>query len=195
MSLMQTYKSFLTLKQSGRKAEARLIAMEVVRKYRDEPNPEFVYEICEQCDHKIDFMIWNGVVLPVLAEGLESNPRAVRGMIRTIQNLYSSKSDWEALGYVTEEQLTARLLKLCPGDVWAQDKRIEQLRDWLSYTIHEWPSGVLYGTDGASIEKCAEILDAVEELQSLDSAGNHAELCDDVRQKTIQYRSRLASNA
>ena len=194
MSLIQTYNEFRFLKQSGRKAAARLVAMELIRMYRDDPDPEFVFEICERCDHKIDFMIWKELVLPVLAKGVESNPRAIRGMIQTIQNLYSSKSDWEALAYVTEDQLTARLLTLCPGDAWAKQKRIDQLRKWLSYTIHEWPSGVLYGTDGASIEQCDEILDVAQELRSLDEAGIFAALCDDVEQKTIQYRSRLTSN-
>lgn len=181
------------MRRSGLKAKARQIADELIQAYRDCPDPEFVYAICETCGHKIDFLIWKAIVLPELQKGLADNPRAIRGMIETIQNLYSSKSDWESLEYITEEQLAIRLLQICPNDQWTRQRRTEQLRRWLSYTIHEWPSGVLYGADGATLEQCDEILDAVEELRGLDDARLSNDLCDEVKEKTIEYRSRLAN--
>ena len=98
MSLQESYEKFIEKKQSGLKAEARRIADELIEEYRLSPDPEFVYAICEGCSHKIDFVIWKAVVLPELARGIADNPRAMRGMIQTIQNLYSSNRDWEELG-------------------------------------------------------------------------------------------------
>ena len=99
------------------------------------------------------------------------------------------------MGYISEEQLTIRLLEMCPDDVWAKARRMEQLQRWLAYTIHEWPSGVLYGSDGATHEQCEEILDAVGELRDLDEDGRFNALCDDVREKAMQYRSILAKKS
>ena len=195
MSLQDTYEKFIDKKQSGLKAEARRIADELIVEYRLSPDPDFVYAMCETCSHKIDFVLWKELILPELGGGIADDPRAIRGMIQTIQNLYSSKRDWKEFGYITEEQLTIRLLAICPDDAWAKARRTDQLQKWLAYTIHEWPSGVLYGTDGATHEQCKEILDATEELSDLDEDGRFNALCDDVKEKTIQYRSRLAKKS
>jgi hypothetical protein len=82
---------------------------------------------------------------------------------------------------------------MCPSDQWAPKRKKDILSQWLAYTIHEWPSGVLYGNDGATLEQCKEIFEAVRELRLLDSESEFASLCSDVEEKTNAYRERLAS--
>jgi hypothetical protein len=125
--------------------------------------------------------------LPELAGGMVDDPKAIRGMIRTIQNLYSEKSIWEELGHITEDQLTIRLLEISPRDVWARTKRVDQLRKWLEFSIHEWPTGVLYGEKGVD-----EIFEFIGELRKLDEEGRLTTLCRDVEEKTVRYMDRCA---
>lgn len=40
-------------------------------------------------------------------------------------------------------------------------------RDWLTYSVHELPTGVLDGPHGASSEACSEMLAGLEEFQAL----------------------------
>lgn len=193
MSLIKEYYEFLELKQLGFQVKARALADELVIKYNEKPDYSFILKICEMCHHKIDHIIWKKIILPELERRIEYDPLAIKAMILTIQNLYSSKPDHERLDYITEERLTIKLIKINPNDEWAINRRITQLRRWLSYTIHEWPSGVLYGMDGASVDECDEILSAVSDLLSLDPTGQSDELCKDVQEKTLQYRDRPAN--
>lgn len=192
MSLIETYKQFQELKRSGKKSVARQMADKLIQDYKETPDADFIYAICELCDHKIDFIVWKAIVLPELKVRLWSDPKAIKALMQTIQNLYSSTSDWASLDYVTEEQLVYRLLELDPHDAWAKRQRVEQLKNWLQYTVHEWPSGILYGTDGATLEQCDEIIDAVNELRELDPVQS-IELCDEVVKKTSIYKSKLNS--
>ena len=191
MSILHKYNEFLQQKVSGPKPKARALADAVIEMYRDCPDLEFVYTICDQCENKIDFFIWKEIVYPELAARMLDDPRAVRGMIQTIQNLYSSKHEWNSLQWVTEYQLVANLLKMVPDDPWAQERRENCLVAELEHAIHEWPSGILYGMNGATTEQCEEILDMVVELRDFDTDGRIIAFCDDVEEKTRQYMSRL----
>ncbi len=81
--------------------------------------------------------------------------------------------------------------ELAPDDMWALDKKKSLLTGWLAHTIHQWPSGVLYDSDGATAIQCEEILAAASELLELDQNSDYAELCKGVRCKTMLYRHRL----
>jgi hypothetical protein len=195
MSLDEKYKQFVALKQYGPKHQVRMLAEDLIREYQAEPDEAFLLRMCDACTHKMDHMLWKRLVFPAMERRLDDDPKVVRALIKTVQNLYSDKEAWQRLGFITEMQLTQRLLELCPEDGWARQAKAAQLHRWLAYTIHEWPGGVLYGADGASMSECDEILSAVEELLRLDESGRSIALCQDVREKTLQYKKRLASSA
>lgn len=187
MKFIDTYSEFIDLKGSGLKQKARELADELIHSYLQHPDYEFVISLCEKCEHKLDHIIWMKIVFPELKDRLESDPRAIRALIKTIQNLYTSQSEWKDLDYITSEELTIRLLEMQPDDKWAKDQRIKQLRGWLAYSIHEWPAGILYGNDGASLSECSEIQQAIDELSELDASGNSKDLCLEVKSKLEEY--------
>jgi hypothetical protein len=45
-----------------------------------------------------------------------------------------------------------------------------KLRDFLEYTLHELPAGVLYGANGATEEQCAELMRDTYRLEQLATA-------------------------
>ena len=194
MSFDEKYKQILDLKQSGRKQQARALADELIHEYQSEPDEAFLLRMCGACTFKIDHLLWQRLVIPAITPRLESDPVAIKVLIQTIQNLYSDKETWRRLGYITEEQLIQKMLALSPEDTWARQVKIEQLQRWLAHSIHEWPSGILYATDGASVAECDAILSAVDELLILDQSADCMALCQDVREKVAQYKERLANN-
>ncbi len=193
MLLDEQYRQFLELKQSGRKQQARSVADEIIAAYQANPDYEFLLRICDANTQRVDYILWQRLVFPAILERLNDDPRAIKALIQTVQNLYAAKEEWKRLGYVTEQELTGRLLTLCPEDRWGKAARVRVLSCWLAYVIHEWPSGVLYGPDGASMEECDQILAAVDELLQLDEAGGALALCGDVRMKTMLYMERLSA--
>jgi hypothetical protein len=65
------------------------------------------------------------------------------------------------------------------------DDRLRYERDlcWLTYAVHELPTGVLWGAHGATPEQCAEMLDGLDEFATvcgrlgLDDHGEFIESC------------------
>lgn len=57
-------------------------------------------------------------------------------------------------------------------------------RQWIDYAVHELPSGVLWGADGATPEQCKEMLDgldAFDRLCAVLALDDHAEFIDACR--------------
>lgn len=185
-----SYQLFQRLKELGCRQEATAAAQQVVVDYHNDPKPEFVAAICADVNHKLNHTLWSGIVLPYVLAELKCNPVAVKCLIQTIQNLYSDKSAHAKLNWISEQQLLDCYLRMCPDNAWAVERKRSCLVRWLEYTIHEWPAGILYGHDGATIEQCEEILDAVNELRAIDRDMKYASLCSDVEEKTIQWRDR-----
>lgn len=186
-----SYDEFLKLKGLGLHKDANQVAKQVVAEYNNSPKPEFIIVICASVTHKLNHHLWEGIVVPFVRQEWKHNPAAVKCLIQTIQNLYSAKQCHSSFDWVTEEQLTQHYLEMCPDSEWAISKRQEQLSQWLAYTIHEWPSGVLYGFNSATAEQCDEILETVNELRTLDKNSRYESLCQDVEHKTKQYQETL----
>jgi hypothetical protein len=190
-----SYPRFLELRTRGLREEANAMAKAVVREFLAAPDENFIVTLCSETDRKSNHLLWTGIVLPFVEAGITDNPRAIRCLIQTIQSLYTDKAAHARLGWVTDHQLIDRYLQLCPGDAWALSYKRKTLAEWLLYTIHEWPCGVLYGNDGASIEECGEILKAVNDLREIDPEGTHTELCTRVESLTRMYRERLMNES
>ncbi len=187
-----SYAEFVTFKQRGLRNEAIQAAQRVVEEYVDSPRDDFPIMLCSDVEFKINHILWRGIVLPFVKPRLHDDPRAIKCLIATIQNFYSDKSAMKELAGVHEEQLILRYLEFCPHDEWAIERRRRLLVNWLEYTIHEWPAGVLYDNNGADESQCREILDAVQDLREIDKAGEYTTFCDDVQAKTVKYLKRLA---
>src|SRR6476659_7373984 len=58
----------------------------------------------------------------------------------------------------TYDQLIEKGLYLRPDDKELLENRELTLRSYIGMTLHELPTGVLYDTNGATIEECDELL-------------------------------------
>ncbi len=169
------------------------MAPKVVSDFWQSPSRQFISKLCEVSDdQRINHLLWRGIVFRWVQPRLETEAAAVRYLLQTIQNLYSDQAAHQQVDYLTEEDLIRKLLRLEPNDRWAKQQLRSRLSHWLAYTIHEWPCGVLFGHDGATLEQCDEILEAVQELRALDTDGLSLELAADVASKTQAYKLRLA---
>ncbi len=114
--------------------------------------------------------LFREIIFPALLAGIhEQLPGCARWMAGFAQLLYKSPEAQDQLRPELRTELG--LLRLAvendPNDRLARDRLIECLAWQLDYSIHELPSGVLYGSDGASIEECNEMLTSVREFEHL----------------------------
>lgn len=99
-------------------------------------------------------------------------------------------------GSLTEHGLLLTALEHDPNDDSARRRLLDLLTSRLQYTLHELPSGVLYGHDGASIDECADLLAELDEFvihaQLLGVADDHADLIADCRFHYNSYAQYLS---
>ena len=190
--MYESYLRFCALNAKGLRKQANASALKVIDEYKANPEDEFPYQlVADAKGNKVHYLLFRQIVFPFLQPRIDNDPSAIRCSIETIQNVYQDKAIHEALEWITEEQLLRRLLALDSDDRWAKNKLLDSIVNELQHTIHEWPTGVLYGCDGASLEECQDILETVRELRDLDESGQYSNLADEVETKTIQYRNRL----
>jgi hypothetical protein len=141
--------------------------------------------------HRIRHELYEHVVFPALLAGYENNDFwSTVWLARTTQNVYAAKALHEKIGYATQTALLRRCHELDPSNEAVRNELLDQQLAWFAYCIHEWPAGVLYGHDGATVEQCREILEEIAYTRSLDVKSRHKDLLDDVEAKTREYMNR-----
>ena len=112
----------------------------------------------------IDYLTINNIIIrqqlfghliyPILSEQVEQNDiSAIKGLLRLDQHLLSYR------GYTKDAKYSSWILLEKGLSISPDDRELLELserttRNYLIYTLHELPSGVLYGTNGATIKEC-----------------------------------------
>ncbi len=142
--------------------------------------------------HKIRHEIYEHIIFPVLLESYKrSEPWGIHWLAKTAQNLYQATALWEQVDHKSECQLLDQLLSITPNDAGVKAELLARQIDWLRYCGHEWPSGILYGHDGATLPQCAEIKEAVAKARELDLSSAYSAFLADFEGKLGEYISRL----
>lgn len=141
---------------------------------------------------RIRHEIFHELVFPALREGFHNNDFAcILWLGKLSQNVYQSPSIHKELGWTSEIELYEKCHELSPENDEARLLLLKSVVSWLAYTEHEWPSGILYGNDGATIQQCDEISLVVQKVIGLDKEHRHSEFIKQYHKKLSQYRVRL----
>jgi hypothetical protein len=128
--------------------------------------------IAEQVvDHGLNLVIrrplFKRAVFPALLTGYQEGlPGCARWLAGLADHLRSNPECREKLRpeEVTELGLLWAAIRHDPADRRSRLRLIDKVAYGLRYSIHEVPSGVLYGIDGASPEQCQELEEELEEF-------------------------------
>lgn len=107
------------------------------------------------------------ILYPGLSELVErGNLEAIKILIQLDQHLISYP------GYKWNCKYTAISLLRKGREISSNDRELLEAyegktRNYIKYTLHELPAGVLYDMDGASIEQCDELLAMTDEYESI----------------------------
>lgn len=191
------YHEFERLHAQGRKEEARTALNRFIASFAPEDDRRaWVRTYLERGDwrHTIRHELYERVIFPELVEGYRRGDLwSTLWLAKTAQNLYRAPALWESIDYVSELQLLARAYTLDPEHDEIRQHLLAALLKWFRYCQHEWPTGILYGTDGATPAQCAEILDDIRLARSLDSAGKHEPFLQEFEARTREHQQRLAA--
>jgi hypothetical protein len=145
-------------------------------------------------DLVIRMPLFERAVFPALLAGHRvDQPGCARWLAGLAQHLYRSETCREQLP--PEEQSELGLLRAAvrvdPTDHASRRRLIEHLAGHLRHSLHELPSGVLYGVDGATPEQCLELEQELDEFCGLVAGANYEELVRDCRYHFSAYREFL----
>lgn len=125
-------------------------------------------------DHGTDFVIrrplFERAVFPALLAGYQARlPGSARWLAGLADHLRRNPQCREQLPAeeATELGLLWAAIRQDPADHRSRRRLIDKVSSRLRYSIHEVPSGILYGIGGASPEQCQELEEELEEFSRL----------------------------
>ncbi len=114
----------------------------------------------------VRFPLFRRVLLPVLVDGvLAAEPGCARWLASFGSLLANTSETRLPVNLSSPVGLLEEALRVDPRDDLARRRLIDRHAWYMEYTLHEVPSGVLYGTDGASPEQCDELLLLLERFE------------------------------
>ncbi|QQO07666.1 hypothetical protein [Breznakiella homolactica] len=136
--------------------------------------------------------IFEEIVFPVLLKGYnEKNITLMIWLVKLSQNLYQNQKIWEKIDYKTDMQIIRECWEIDPRNAEIQDIYLDLEIRGIAYSIHEWPSGILIGNDGATLEESKALLKEVPFLKSLDRNNKFKNVIADYEDKLKQNIQRL----
>lgn len=190
---IELYEQFLFFKNCGRKAEAKVAVDAFTSSFNSmEETREWVYAFLATAKHrhKVRHEIYQRLIYPVLLEGyVRGDVQCILWLAETEQNLYAVKSVHASLKDKTGFALCREAYGLAPNAKIGR-KLLQKLIRWFDYAQHEWPSGILYGMDGADAHQCQEILEEVEFASKLDLDDEYTAYLADFKSKVLEYLKR-----
>ena len=153
----------------------------------------------EGIDVPVRFPLFRRVLLPVLVEGVNRHgPGCARWLAAFESMLYHSLPTGLPPELESRTGLLREAIRLDPSDQRALEQLIASEASYFNYTLHELPTGVLYGHNGATLEQCEKLLDGLKEFEThvhqSEQALQYQELVNECRFHYQAYRQYLMTN-
>jgi len=135
------------------------------------------------------------LVYPTLKKGFEvGHYDSTLWLGKLAQNIYQTKGVFEELGSLAEMGFYRKCYELDSNRIEGKELLLCCLLDWFSYCEHEWPAGILYGNNGATVEQCFEIRQEAEFARSLTVNENEQVFITQFLIKLDQYERDLTND-
>ena len=192
----QLYQQYLSLKQRRKKQEAEGVLQDFIGSFEsDQEKERWVRDFLagHEEGRKVNHLIYVHLVFPVLLAGYERQDAwSTLWLARTIRNIYGIEVLHVAIGRKSESELLREAYTRQPSPDLGRLLLTNNIR-WFQYCVHEWPSGILYGHDGATSEQCEEILQEVAFARELDEGGGFQAFLSEFEGKVREHQERLAA--
>lgn len=191
---LQHYHEFKRFQAQGRRDDARAPLERFIASFEPgEDRAHWVREFLEAGDygHKIRHELYEQLIFPVLLDGYRRRDAwSTLWLARTAQNLYTFAPLHALIGFKSEQKLLREAYQIDPKEE-IRESLLRALLRWFSYCQHEWPTGILFGGNGASAAECDRILEEVSFARALDAGAANEPFLREFEQRTREYRRRL----
>lgn len=149
----------------------------------------------DEADLPVRFPLFRRALVPALVEGIAARePGPARWLASFEQLLFHTPGALpEAL--CSSDALLREALRVDPHDQRARRKLVESIAQYLDYTLHELPAGVLWGHNGATAERCVDLQERLAEFREhateIGETTRYAQLIADCDLHFRKYRAYL----
>jgi len=134
--------------------------------------------------------LFQRVLFPELkARYLAGDAASARALAELSQELYRYAAGWAELGWPGEIDLWKEAYRRDPSSDLARAKLLASTAQFIRYTLHELPAGILYGTDGATVEQCNDLVVELEFFRRLLTSVETEQFQALVELASFHYRS------
>ena len=190
------FDDYLKYEKSGVKAKARESLDAFIKSFgtyaeKEAWTREHLPELELNHPGRIRHELFDRIVFPVLLQGYRDRDIGLMvWLVRLSQNLYQHEKSWAMINYKTDLQIIRECYHLDPCNSEVRELYLEIEIRGILYSIHEWPSGILIGNNGASAEECRELLEGIPLLRFMDWDKKYGDIISDYEDKLREYIGR-----
>lgn len=189
----ELYQRYLEHRTAGRKREANDTIRDFIASCEGADDRDaWVRMFLSSGEHgpRIRHEVYSDLVFPTLIAGYDRGDSwSIVWLARTASNLYAASSLHAQVGYKSERQLLKQAYAIEPTNALRQQLLNAYVAEF-QYCQHEWPSGILYGTDSATEADCATLLLDIDYARGLDD-GTHEAMFQEFRKRIVAHRERI----
>lgn len=198
--ITKNWKQYIHEERSGVRREALTLLDTFIKALLQEPPALWknwalalaVAIVDEGQDIPVRMPLFRQVLLPSLVESvLKETPGAARWLAHFDQLLYHCHPTGLPPHLESKNGLLIEAVRVHGHDKRSLTELVSVEADYFEFTLHELPSGVLYGMNGATPEQCKRLLEAVDEFEQLarqsGKGSDYAELISECRYHYTKY--------
>ena len=194
---IEHYEKFKRELESGLKKQASVSVRLFVESFQGESDiANWVWAYLPKLEKnghsRIRHEIFINLVYPTLKKGFELGEYdSTLWLGKLIQNIYQTDGLFEELGSLVEMDFYKKCYEIDPNNNEGVSLLRSSILNWISYCEHEWPSGILYGADCATLEQCIIIKKEADFALSLTYTSDEKTYIERFLEKLSQYEKRL----
>jgi hypothetical protein len=194
------FNEYLYYKNKGIKPKAKEYILKFINSFENYEEKESwtlenLSKLKQDSNGRLRNELFEEIIFPVLFNGYKNkNVSLMIWLVKLWQNYYQNKRIWEKINYKTCLEIIKECYEIEPNNNDVIDIYLELEISWIAYSKHEWPSGILFGNDGATKEECNIILEEIPLLYKLDRNKKHFEYIKDYENKVREYMDRIRNN-
>jgi hypothetical protein len=155
------YEGYFTLLAEGRRKDAGVMLDAFLRSFNtSEEREQWTHAFLKTHTYgaTVRHEIYAEIIFPVLLAGSKRNDAwSLYWLAGTSQNLYRARGLHEQIRFKGEIGPLKDAYTIDRTSIEVREALLKSLLDYFRHAGHEWPAGILWGMNGATLDQCDEI--------------------------------------
>ncbi|GMO65553.1 MAG: hypothetical protein Ta2A_13630 [Treponemataceae bacterium] len=196
---IEYFNEFLQNEKLGIKTKAKEFVNKFIQSfvnYREKElwTIEYLPKLEENGNGRIRNELFEEIIFPVLLNGYNSkNISLMIWLAKLSQNYYQNKRIWMKMNYKSDTKILKECYAIEPNNTEIIDLYLELEINSINFSMHEWPSGILYGNDFATEDECKKLLQEIPFIHKLDRNKKYEKYLNEYENSVKEYMNKYSN--